>query len=276
MVLRRRAAAPWSGEPAVQGWTAGSFFTRDKYRAPRHDAPMFDLSLQDGVARLTLRQPEARNAIPVDQWRPLGALAQGAVAEGARVLILQGEGKAFCAGADLKDFGKMHGELQAAASFREAMREGIEAFASLPVPTLAVIDGPCFGAGVALAMACDLRFAGPSASFAITPAKYGISYPQEDVARLVGLVGQGQAARLLLGALTIDGEEALRVGLADLPVSQLEPFVAALRGNSAASFATLKRGISLAAARVARDEAQDRRFDELVAGDALTSALRKR
>ena len=237
---------------------------------------MFDLRLQDGLARLTLRRPDARNAIPVDQWRALGQLAQGAVAEGARMLILEGEGRAFCAGADLKDFPAMHGDLGAAAAFREAMREGIEAVAALPVPTLAAIDGPCFGAGVALAMACDLRFSGPNAIFAITPAKYGISYPQEDVARLVGLVGEGQAARLLLGAVTIDGEEALRIGLADLPLSELETFSTALRANSAASFATLKRGIALAARGVGEDEAQNRRFDELIAGDELAAALKRR
>ena len=234
---------------------------------------MFDLRLQDGVARLILARPDARNAIPADQWRPLGALAEGAVAEGARLLILEGEGRAFCAGADLKDFTAMHRDPEAATAFRQAMRHGIESIAALPVPTLAAIDGPCFGAGVALAMACDLRFAGSHASFAITPAKYGISYPQEDVARLVALVGPGQASRLLLGAATIGGEEALRIGLADLPLAELDPLVAALHDNSAASFATLKRGIALAATGVIRDDAQDRRFDALIAGDPLAAAL---
>jgi enoyl-CoA hydratase/carnithine racemase len=237
---------------------------------------MFDLRLQDGLARLILRRPGARNAIPADQWRPLGALAQGAVAEGARMLILEGEGRAFCAGADLNNFAAMHGDQQAAAAFRGAMREGIEAIAALPVPTLAAIDGPCFGAGVALAMACDLRFAGSGASFAITPAKYAIAYPQEDVARLVALVGQGQASRLLLGAVTIDSEEALRIGLADLPLAQRDAFIAALRGNSGASFAILKRGIALAGTGVAHDAGQDRRFDQLVAGDELAAALARR
>ncbi|HEX8580019.1 MAG TPA: enoyl-CoA hydratase/isomerase family protein [Allosphingosinicella sp.] len=248
-------------------------FFEDKRVAARHEAAMFDLRLQNGIARLILRRPDARNAIPADQWRPLGALAQGAAAEGARLLILEGEGKAFCAGADLKDFERMHGDLGAASEFRQAMREGIEAVAGLTIPTVAAIHGPCFGAGVALAMACDLRFAGSGASFAITPAKYGISYPQEDVARLVALVGRGQAARLLLSAGTIDAEEALRIGLADLPLDQLDAFVAAMARNSAASFATLKRGIELAAAGVARDEAQDSRFDDLIAGDELAEAL---
>src|SRR4028119_413507 len=129
---------------------------------------MFDLRLDSGIARLILRRPEARNAIPVDQWRPLGEAARSAVDDGARLLIVEGEGKAFYAGADLKDFARMHRDLGAAAAFREAMRDGIEAIAALPVPTLAAIDGPCFGTGVALAMACDLRFAGPGAGVAIS------------------------------------------------------------------------------------------------------------
>lgn len=234
---------------------------------------MFDLRFDDGVARLILNRPDARNAIPADQWRALGAAAEAAVAEGARLLVLEGKGKAFCAGADLKNFVGMHGNQEAAVDFRESMRAGIEAVAALPVPTLAAIAGPCFGAGVALAMACDLRFAGAGASFAITPAKFGISYPQEDVARLVGLVGRGQAARLLLGAVTVDARDALRIGLADLPLDALGGFVAALRANSSASFATLKRGIALAAAGIREDRDQDSRFDALIAGDELARAL---
>jgi hypothetical protein len=82
------------------------------------------------------------------------------------------------------------------------MRRRASAFAPLCAPgskpwrrcrsrTMAWIDGPCFGAGVALAMAADIRVASPAASFAITPAKMGIGYPQEDIARLVDLVGPG-------------------------------------------------------------------------------------
>ncbi|HEY0148707.1 MAG TPA: enoyl-CoA hydratase/isomerase family protein [Allosphingosinicella sp.] len=234
---------------------------------------MFDLRLEDGVARLTLDRPEARNAIPADQWRSLGEQAWRALTDGARLLILQGKGGAFCAGADLKGFRSMHGDLQAATEFRMAMRDGIEAIAALPIPTLAAVHGPCFGAGVALAMACDLRLAGPDATFAITPARYGISYPQEDVARLVGLVGRGQAARLLLGAASIDWAEALRIGLADLPLDELDASIAALLANSAASFQTLKSGIRLVAEGKVQDDGQDSRFDTLIAGDELAAAL---
>jgi enoyl-CoA hydratase/carnithine racemase len=234
---------------------------------------MFKLTINSGVARLTLGRPEARNAIPVAQWRPLGAAAREAEAGGVRLLVLQGAGTAFCAGADLKDFPAMHRDPAAAAEFRQAMRDGIEAFAALSIPTVALIEGPCFGAGVALAMACDLRFAGAQARFAITPAKYGISYPQEDVARLVRLVGPGQAARLLLGAGTIDAAEAMRIGLVEGGIDKAEPFIAATLANSQASIASLKRGIALAAGGRAQDEEQDRTFDTLIAGDELAAKL---
>jgi enoyl-CoA hydratase/carnithine racemase len=234
---------------------------------------MFDLSFDAGVARLTLNRPEARNAIPVTQWRLLAGAAREAEAAGARLLVLRGAGQAFCAGADLGDFPAMHRDPAAAAEFRQAMREGIEAVAALSIPTLALIEGPCFGAGVALAMACDLRFAGAQAGFAITPAKYGISYPQEDIARLVNLVGPGQAARLLLGAGSIDAAEAIRIGLAEAPVDAAQPFIEAALANSGASIATLKRGLARAAAGTSQDEEQDRLFDELISGDELAPKL---
>jgi enoyl-CoA hydratase/carnithine racemase len=116
-------------------------------------------------------------------------------------------------------------------------------------------------------MACDLRVAGEGARFAITPAKFGIAYPQEDVARLVSLVGPGQASRLLLGAGVVDSSEAARIGLVELLESDLEPAVEALAqamlANSAESIAMLKRSIRLAAGGVSRDEGQDRGFDAL-------------
>jgi enoyl-CoA hydratase/carnithine racemase len=115
-------------------------------------------------------------------------------------------------------------------------------------------------------MACDVRVAGEGARFAITPAKFGISYPQEDVARLVALVGPGQASRLLLGAAVIDSAEAARIGLVELLAPGIGPVLdglaEAMIANSAHSIAVLKRAVRLAEEGRGRDEAQDRSFDE--------------
>jgi enoyl-CoA hydratase/carnithine racemase len=129
-------------------------------------------------------------------------------------------------------------------------------------------------------MACDIRIAGPAARFAITPAKLGISYPQEDVHRLVSLVGRGQAARLLLGAVTIGAEEAVAIGLVEIfapvPEEAAASLAQAVLANSSASLGTLKRAIALAAAGVSADAAQGRRFDELLLSDELRARLRAR
>lgn len=237
---------------------------------------MFRLALEDAVATLTLDRPELRNAIPAAEWAALAATLRET--EGARLLVLRGAGGAFCAGADLADFPAMRGDPPARSRFRREMRRALDLLAALPVPTLAVVDGPCFGAGVALAMACDLRIAGRDAAFAVTPAKLGISYPQEDVHRLVSLVGPGQAARLLLGAVRIDGAEAARIGLVEQHAPEgledaVEALCSALLANSPESLETLKTGIALAAAGAAEDETQDRRFDALLGSDAVAARL---
>jgi enoyl-CoA hydratase/carnithine racemase len=238
---------------------------------------MFDLTLDGGVARLRLDRHMARNAIPAQGWALLAHRCGEASRSGARVLILSGTSEAFCAGADLADFVAFATDPRSATAFRLMMRTGLDALRDLPLATLAAIEGPCYGAGVALAMACDVRIAGMAARFAITPAKFGISYPQEDVARLVALVGPGQAARLLLGAGSIDGAEAARIGLVELApadvAAAVDELAAAILGNSGESVAVLKRAIRLAGEGKARNDEQDRRFDALFGSDDFRERL---
>lgn len=238
---------------------------------------MFHLSEDGGILTLTLDRPEARNAIPLTGWEQLAELiAQPAVTE-ARLLLLRGESGAFCAGADLDDFPAMRADPALRPRFRAAMRAAIDGLSRLPFPVIALIDGPCYGAGVALAMACDMRLCTLEARFAITPAKIGISYPQEDVHRLVALVGPGQAARLLFTAAPIDAEEAVRIGLADIcaPLDALLPTIDAVARQASESLRTLKRGISLACEGIAHDEGQDAAFDALIGGPDLAERLER-
>ena len=153
------------------------------------------------------------------------------------------------------------------------MRRALDSIATLEVPTIAWIEGPCYGAGVALAMACDLRVAAPGSSFAITPAKIGISYPQEDVHRLVELVGTGQAARLLFSAQSIDSSEAHRIGLVEVLADEIGSIAEALLANEVESLKVLKRSIRLAAGGRRQVEDLDDRFDALIGGEALERRL---
>lgn len=236
---------------------------------------MFDLRVEGSVARLTLRRPEARNAIPLEGWSRLASVAEQALSDGARVLILSGEpGGAFCAGADISEFGRFAADPGARSAFRLAMRDGLDRLAGLALPSIALVEGACFGAGVALAMACDIRIAGSGARFAITPAKLGISYPQEDVHRLISLVGPGQAARLLFSAQAIDAGEAARIGLVEIHEDAAPETASALAESIAAndrdSLEALKRSIRLG---VREDRAQDEAFDDLLGSEALLRGL---
>ncbi|MGQ0590963.1 MAG: enoyl-CoA hydratase/isomerase family protein, partial [Sphingosinicella sp.] len=215
---------------------------------------MFRLDQDGEIARLTLERPEARNAIPLAGWDELGARLEEVARSPARILVLSGAGGTFCAGADLKDFPALNRDAALRTRFRTGMGAGLDRLAGLPIPTIARIEGACYGAGVALAMACDLRLASETARFAITPAKLGISYPQQDVHRLVSLVGPGQAARLLLTAASIDAAEAARIGLVELCGAHEAPLLDAILANAPESLAALKRAIRL---ECATDAGQD-------------------
>jgi enoyl-CoA hydratase/carnithine racemase len=239
---------------------------------------MFDLAIDSGIARLTLRRPEARNAIPLEGWAELGEAVAKAEQATARLLILEGEpGGAFCSGADIGAFDRFQDDPQARTEFRLAIRAALDRLSGTPFPSIATVDGACYGAGVALAMACDIRIAGPAARFAITPAKLGISYPQEDVHRLVSLVGPGQASRLLFGAGSIDGAEAARIGLVEIHSDDAgksaAELAASMLANDPDSIATLKRSVRLAQAGIRQDGRQDADFDGLLGSAAVAERL---
>jgi enoyl-CoA hydratase/carnithine racemase len=234
---------------------------------------MFRLERNDDYARLTLDRPEARNAIPAAGWATLSEKLAVVEASDARLLVVTGAGETFCAGADLGDFAAMRGDEAAVARFRRDMRGALDRLRALAIPTLALIDGHCFGAGVALALACDIRMARLASRYAITPAKLGIAFPQEDVHRLVALVGPGQAARLLFTGETIGGDEAKHIGLVDYHCHSESEAIEAILANSAESLVALKRALALAAEGVRSDPKQDARFDALLGGDELARRL---
>lgn len=239
---------------------------------------MFDLVLDGGIARLTLARPQARNAIPLTGWNRLAAVIGEVAAGNARVLIIRSsEPTSFCAGADIHDFAALSDDPALRITFRTEMRAALDGIAALPIPAIAAIDGGCFGAGVALALACDIRLAGQGARFSVPPARLGISYPQEDVTRLVRLIGAGQTARLLFGAATIDAVEAERIGLveqvtssADNAASELALSIAA---NSPTSILLLKQFIARAAGGEASSALADAAFEDSFASPDFAEGL---
>ena len=230
----------------------------------------------DRIATLALDAPATRNALPMAGWQALLAAVEAIAAQAPRAVVLCAAGAAmFCSGSDLREIAGLADDAAARGPFRQAMRAALEGLAQLPMPVIAAIDGDCFGAGVALALAADVRVAGPRAVFAITPAKLGITYPQEDIARLVTLVGPGQAARLLYGATRIDAAEAARIGLvevlADDALAEANVLAQAIAALCPASLTALKQAVARAPA--GHDPALDSAFDQAFAGDDFREGL---
>jgi enoyl-CoA hydratase/carnithine racemase len=234
---------------------------------------MFRLERNDDYARLVLDRPQVRNAIPAAGWAALSEKLAVVGASDVRMLVVTGASGAFCAGADLGDFAAMRGEEAAITRFREDMRAALDALRGLAIPTIALIEGACYGAGVSLALACDFRIAAQVTKFAITPAKIGITFPQEDVHRLVAQIGPGQAARLLLTAETIYGEEARQIGLVEVYGRRESGIFDAILANDAESLKALKQAIAQAHAGVRSDPALNRQFDAFIAGEELARRL---
>lgn len=183
---------------------------------------MIHLQFDEATALVALDRGGARNAVPIAAWDAIAEAADAVAASHARVVILQSAMPGmFSAGADLSEFPALVADPALRTRFRTAMARGIEAVAALPIPVIAAVDGGCFGAAVALTLACDIVVAGDAAVFATTPAKLGIGYPASDVSRLRARIGAGQAARMLFTGDRIDGDEAVRIGLAHRRVTDV-------------------------------------------------------
>ncbi len=167
------------------------------------------------IAWLTVNRPQALNALNLEVWRGL-ATAVGELGEdpAIRVLVLRGAGeRAFISGADIREFDLARADAAAARAYDELSEATWLALETVAVPVIAMINGLCYGGGVSIAAACDIRVAGEGARFAIPALRLGLAYPITAIERLVCLIGAGSAADLLLSGRAIDAAEAQRIGL---------------------------------------------------------------
>ena len=188
-------------------------------------------AVQDGVATLTLNRPERLNAMG-GEILPLvlSELERLAADATVAVVVLTGAGRGFCVGGDLS--GSLPRELRveslegATAALRALMRSA-QLLREMPQVTIAAINGPCAGAGLAWACACDLRYAAASARFATAFIDAGLSGDFGGSWTLPRIVGPGKARELYLLADRFDADEALRIGLVAkvVPDAELIPHV---------------------------------------------------
>lgn len=210
---------------------------------------MADLAVDtplDGVRVLTLSCPAKRNALSRGLIAGLRYQVRQAEADGLRALVICGEGPAFCAGADFSD---LEGDASD-AGFDAAMTELTTALRDSPLVSFAAVQGPCVGAGLDLALACDFRVAAPDALFALPAVKMGILYNPQRLAQILPMLSHAAALRLLLLAERLDRTEALAGGLVTHVADQVGdngPLALAIRlAGQAASLPSMAQGAAKA------------------------------
>jgi 2-(1,2-epoxy-1,2-dihydrophenyl)acetyl-CoA isomerase len=224
----------------------------------------------DGVALITLNRPDSLNAMG-GMLMPLLAkyLGESSRDNDVRCVVLTGNGRAFCAGGDVKDMGRRPappkengGETQASIigmmddavrGLRESQVQTSYALHTMPKPTIAMVNGYAVGAGLSLALAADLRVASEQAKFGTAFRNVGLSGDYGGSYYLQRLIGAGKARELYFTAEIIEAPEALRLGMVTkvVPHDKLGAETMALASKLASgptrTFARMKENLNLAA-----------------------------
>jgi enoyl-CoA hydratase/carnithine racemase len=222
-------------------------------------------TIEDGLLTISLNRPDKRNALSIELFEAVGVAFDRAAAPDVRVVLVRGEGKVFCAGIDLSALAAMGGagDGDFAARFHEGVRRLQDIFLKLErigKPSVAAVHGVAFGAGVQLAMACDLRVVAEDARLGMYEVRYGIIPDLTGIHRAVQLCGPSRAKDLAMTGRDIDATEALRIGLADrvVPAAELQATAYSLArqigANAPLATSAIKRMVDKAAAGQAPED----------------------
>ncbi|SES17122.1 enoyl-CoA hydratase-related protein [Corynebacterium cystitidis] len=229
------------------------------------------------IWRVIMRRADKRNALNVEMCQLLTGAVERCVANGARVIVIAAEGPVFSAGADLNepDFaGELYPELE--KLFTHIQR--------LPVPVIAFIEGPAIGAGMLLAMACDLRVAGQRQEiyFSLPVAKMAIGVDAASIRTLEQLIGGSRARQMLLGAAPLDVSQAHECRF--IVDKRGDEALAELAGNVAQLAPLTLRNVKMEFAHACarpfsnaeRDKAREAAWNSADRGEVATAKLERR
>ncbi|WP_027415851.1 enoyl-CoA hydratase/isomerase family protein [Aneurinibacillus terranovensis] len=165
-----------------------------------------------GISIVTIKRENVKNAMTPVMWQSLANIGRKIEDnKKIKVVILRGEGQQFTVGSDIKAFHTM--SIQEADAAFGYMEEAITTFEYLRIPTIAVITGPALGAGLELALSCDLRVGTKEATMGIPIGRLGITISQRFAQRLVNLIGPSRTKDLIFTGRFFKGEEAYQLGL---------------------------------------------------------------
>jgi enoyl-CoA hydratase/carnithine racemase len=180
------------------------------------------------IATVVFNRPRVRNAITLAMWSEIARVTEGlAKDDSIRAVVYRGAGtEAFASGADISEFEAQRKDTTTALRYGAQWEAAYTAIRECPKPTVAMVHGYCMGGAMAVAMACDLRFAAEGAKFGIPAARLSIIYGADPVGLLVDLVGPAYAKDILFSARAVGDREALAIGFVQrlLPAAELEAF----------------------------------------------------
>jgi 2-(1,2-epoxy-1,2-dihydrophenyl)acetyl-CoA isomerase len=215
------------------------------------NSPFVVVEDRGAVRQLTLTQPERKNAVPGHGWDEISTALADFAASRQRVVILRGAGPDFCSGADL-NLDDLH-DLKSPAVGRQYMQgpgAAATALHRLPKPSIAAVDGVAVGAGMNLAIGCDVVVATERARFAEVFVKRGLTLDSGGTWLLPRLVGMARARELALTGRIVDAAEALEIGLVSLMVAvdelgdAVESLAAELAEGAPLAQQFIKKGLS--------------------------------
>jgi enoyl-CoA hydratase/carnithine racemase len=199
----------------------------------------------DGVCSIRLNRPERMNALGVAMCAALEQALAEAAQQRARVVLITANGRAFCAGADLKERRGM--DLAARLAHNAAIRATIESIANARCVTIAVLNGIALGGGLELALACDLRLAAEGITLGLTESRIGAIPGAGGTQRLPRLIGVSRALQMMLSGEPVTSEYAHSIGLVNEVIApeeleaRAQAFAQLLASRSARGLVTIKR-----------------------------------
>jgi enoyl-CoA hydratase len=226
--------------------------------------PKLIAEIHGSTGTLVLNAPERRNALSLDMWQAIpGLVEQFEKNPAVRSIVVRGAGgEAFAAGADISEFEANRATDESAKIYDAATGAATLSLERCSKPVIAAVRGICFGGGMALAMACDLRIATDNSRFCIPAAKLGIGYGAAGTAALVAKLGPSFTAEVLFTAKVYTAQEALMRGIvqAIAPVtgfdSLVEDYTIMLGQNAPLSILASKKAIRAALSGNDRDRAE--------------------
>lgn len=167
------------------------------------------------VAYLIIDHQIKHNALTFEMWESLPAILKAADTDPTiRLVVLQGAGqKAFSAGSDISQFGERRSTPEGIALYNSTVAEAVSSLRDVRKPVVARIQGYCTGAGLALALHCDLRYATDDATFGIPAGQLGLGYQHLWLQRLTWLAGPAKAKEIMFTAFRYDANAVSRMGL---------------------------------------------------------------